>query len=146
MKKSLPNAKVDSSATLIPYIGLFKKAKTASVFAGNHSQFRVNATSPVFEVSIPSDMTATDTITIVKLEVTKTTRQLQTGRAGIGGGSSGYRKEDRIPIMFEEVTRSSAYAQATTVIRVRLVTPIPPGEYAVIGPGGVYDFGIDAMQ
>ena len=74
---------------LIPYAGIFMKAKSYLVFNGNHSDLRTGNKSPVVEVGIASDVKASDAIGLVQLEIDKETRKTESLEVGAFGGQSG---------------------------------------------------------
>jgi hypothetical protein len=122
----------------------FKKTKVQGTINGNHSQLRTTNTSPTFEVGISSDLNPSDYVTLVKLKARSDRREIELYRAGVTGVSSGFRKEDMIPVTLEELQNSGGGRRLKTY-RIKTVNPIPPGEYALaVGGGLLYDFGIDS--
>ena len=141
MKRSQPNTRGNSTGMIMNPFG---KVKVKTALDGNHAQLRVNDTTPEFEISIPSDVNASDYIMLVKLSPKADRREVEVGRAGITGSSQGFRKESIMPITFEEVkTQSIGGGMKYTLYRVKVVSPLPPGEYALSPQGMYYDFGID---
>ena len=121
----------------------FKKTRVQGAINGNHSQLRTTNTSPTFELGISSDLNPSDYVTVVKLKPRSDRREIEMYRAGVTGVSSGFRKEDMIPVTLEELQNSDG-GKRTKAYRIRTVNPIPPGEYALaVGNGLLYDFGID---
>lgn len=125
----------------------FKKSKVQGAINGNHSQLRTTNTSPLFEVGISSDLNPSDYVTLVKLKAKSDRREIELSRASITGGiSSGFRKEDMIPVTLEELPGSAGNKRLKSY-RIKTVTPIPPGEYALaVGGSLLYDFGIDTSK
>ena len=122
----------------------FKKTRVQGAINGNHSQLRTTNTSPTFEVGISSDLNPSDYVTLVKLKARSDRREIEMYRAGVTGVSSGFRKEDMIPVTLEEL-QHSAGGKKLRAYRIKTVNPIPPGEYALaVGGGLLYDFGIDS--
>ena len=123
----------------------FKKTRIQAAINGNHSQLRTTNTSPTFEVGISSDLNPSDYVTLVKLKTRSDRREIEMYRAGVTGVSSGFRKEDMIPVTLEELQNSSGGKRLKSY-RIKTVNPIPPGEYALaVGGGLLYDFGIDSQ-
>lgn len=124
----------------------FKKTRVQGAINGNHSQLRTTNTSPMFELGISSDLNASDYVTLVKLKAKSDRREIEMSRAGITGISSGFRKEDMIPVTLEEL-QDTAGGKKLKSYRIKTVNPIPPGEYALaVGGGLLYDFGIDSSK
>lgn len=122
----------------------FKKTRVQGAINGNHSQLRTTNTSPTFELGISSDLNPSDYVTLVKLKPRSDRREIEMYRAGVTGVSSGFRKEDMIPVTLEEL-QNSAGGKRLKSYRIKTVNPIPPGEYALaVGGGLLYDFGIDS--
>jgi hypothetical protein len=140
MKYSTPEAKTNSM--LGGVMNPFHKARGRAALAGNHAQLRIKNTSPTFEVSIMSDANPSDQIVLVKLKAKSETREIETFRGSITGVSSGFRKEDRLPVTLEDAGQASGNQKT---YRVKLVNPLVPGEYALVYSGYIfYDFGVDA--
>lgn len=132
-----------SGGSLKQAVNPFKKFTSQGALKGNHSSLRTNNISPVFEVAISADLNAADFITLVKLKARSDRREIEISRVGITGGSSGFRKEDVIPVSLQEVPAGSD--NRTKTYRIKTVNPIPPGKYALaLGIGLLYDFGIDS--
>lgn len=124
----------------------FGKTRVQGAINGNHSQLRTTNTSPMFEVGISSDLNASSYVALVKLKAKSDRREIEIHRGGITGISSGFRKEDIIPIMLEEL-QNSAGGRRVKSYRIKTVTPVPPGEYALaVGSALLYDFGIDSSK
>ena len=142
IKRSQPNVTGSSLGAMIPVFG---KVKIKSALDGNHAQLRVSDTTPEFEISLPSDVNAAEQLVLVKLNVKSSSREVEVGRGGLTGTSTGFRKEAIIPTTFEEVkTESIGGGMRYTLYRVKVVNPLPPGEYAFVPRGMYYDFGIDS--
>lgn len=124
----------------------FGKTRVQGAINGNHSQLRTTNTSPMFEVGISSDLNASDYVALVKLKAKSDRREIEISRGGITGISSGFRKEDIIPVTVEEL-QNSAGGKRVKSYRIKTVTPVPPGEYALaVGSALLYDFGIDISK
>lgn len=143
MKYSTPNARTNSMVGAM--VNPFHKTKVRAALNGNHAQLRITNTSPLFEVTLVSNVNPTDVIALVRLTPKSDRREIETGRGGITGVSSGFRKSDLVPISVEE-------AQGTgganfKVYKAKVVSPLQPGEYALVTQaGGYYDFGVDASK
>jgi hypothetical protein len=125
----------------------FGKVKVRAALNGNHAQLRITNTSPVFEVGLPSDVNAADQLVLIKLNPKSDRREVEIGRAGITGSSMGFRKEAIVATTFEEVkplTVGGGFKY--TLYRVKVVGPLPPGEYAFAPRNLYYDFGVDKGQ
>ena len=145
MKRMTPSTKTNSGKLLIPYAGIFMKAKSYLVFNGNHSDLRTGNKTPEFEVGIAADLKASDAIGVVQLEIDKETRKCKMLEIGAFGGKSGNSQKFIVPIDLHEVPGSTAGAMTT--YRIKTIAPLKPGEYAVVVNGVLYyDFGIDAIR
>jgi len=141
MKYSTPEMR--SNSMLGAVVNPLHKSRIRAAFSGNHAQIRTKNTSPGFELSIASDANPTDVVSLVRLKPKSDSREIETLRGGITGGSSGFRKEDRLPITLEEATGSTAPGQK--LYRIKPINPLVPGEYALVfGSAAYYDFGVDA--
>jgi hypothetical protein len=141
MTRSQVNAR--TGGFMMQAVNPFKKMRVQAAINGNHSQLRTTNTSPRFEVGISSDLNPSDYVTLVKLKPRSDRREIEMYRAGVTGVSSGFRKEDMIPVTLEELQNSAA-GKRLKAYRIKTVNPIPPGEYALaVGGGLLYDFGID---
>jgi len=140
MKHSQPNIR-GSSAGMI--MNPFGKVKVNSALDGNHAQLRVSDTTPEFEISLPSNVNASDYLVLIRLKPKSDRREVEVGRGGITGSSTGFRKEAVVPTTFEEVKTQSIGGMKYTLYRLKVVSPIPPGEYAFASQSMYYDFGID---
>lgn len=141
MKYSSPEMRTNSMLGAV--VNPFHKSRVRNALNGNHAKLRTKNTSPVFEVGIASDANPSDVVALVKLKPKSDTREIETGRASITGVSSGFRKEDLLPISMEELAGTGTSAHK--VYRIKLVNALPPGEYALVyGGAAYYDFGVDA--
>jgi len=141
MKYSTPDSRTNSM--LGAFVNPLHKSRVRAALKGNHANLRVSNTSPNFELLIDKDANPSDVVAVVKLEPKAETREIEAMRAGITGVSSGYRKQDLIPITLEE----AATNQGQKLYRIKLVNPLIPGEYAVVIRGAVYyDFGVDGVK
>lgn len=123
-------------------------SKVRSALPGNHSPLRITNTSPMFEIALPVNVHPSDAVAIVKLDVKADRREIEFVRAGITGSSIGPPKNKIIPVSLEEVeSNDKPGGQYYKIYRVKLVSPIPPGEYALMGNAAqFYDFGVDANK
>jgi hypothetical protein len=141
MKYSSPDMRTNSMMGAV--VNPFHKSRIRNALKGNHAQLRTKNTSPVFEVGVAADANPSDVVALVKLTTKSDTRQIETGRGSITGVSSGFRKEDLLPVSLDELV--AAGTSTRKVYRVRLVNALPPGEYALVyGGAAYYDFGVDA--
>lgn len=144
MKRSQVNARI--GGFMMQAVNPFKKTRIQGAINGNHSQLRTTNTSPTFELGLSSDLNPSDYVTLVKLKVRDDRREIEMSRAGITGVSSGFRKDDIVPVTLEELP-SSTGGSGLKSYRVKAVNPIPPGEYAVaVGGSLLYDFGVDSTK
>lgn len=131
-----------SSAGMI--MNPFGKAKVRAALNGNHAQLRITNNSPMFEISLSSDVNASDQLVLIRLNPKSDRREVEVGRASIAGSSMGFRKEAIVPITFEEVeTQTTGGGMKYILYRVKVISPLPPGEYAFAPRSLYYDFGID---
>jgi hypothetical protein len=145
MKRSQINAR--TGGFMMQAVNPFKKTRIQGAINGNHSQLRTTNTSPTFELGLSSDLNPSDYITLVQLKVREERREIEMSRAGITGVSSGFRKDDIVPVALEELPSSTGGGGRLKSYRVKAVNPIPPGEYAVaVGGSLLYDFGVDSSK
>jgi hypothetical protein len=144
MKRSEPNSRGSTGGMIMNPFG---KVKVKAALNGNHAQLRITNTSPVFEVGLPSDVNAADQLVLIKLNPKSDRREVEIGRAGITGSSVGFRKEAIVATTFEEVKPLTVGGGLKyTLYRVKVVSPLPPGEYAFAPRSLYYDFGVDPGQ
>lgn len=105
MKRSQVNSR--TGGFMMQAVNPFKKTRIQGAINGNHSQLRTTNTSPAFELGLPSDLNPSDYVTLVKLKVKSDRREIEMSRAGITGISSGFRKDDIIPVTREELSSST---------------------------------------
>lgn len=142
MKRSQPNARFGSMLGNV--INPFGKSKTQTAIDGNHAQLRVTDTTPEFEIGLPSDVNAADYLVLIRFKAKSDRREVQASSVGITGGTFGFPKDAIVPTTFEEVRNQTVGGgMKYTIYRVKLVNPMPPGEYAFAPQGLFYDFGID---
>jgi hypothetical protein len=142
LKRMTSNAKTNTGKMMIPYAGLFMKAKMYAVFNGNRSDVRTQNQSPQFEVAIASDVKPADAIALVKLAINKDTRRIEIGRGGIFSSSSGTRKQDIVDVKIDELRTGPA--GGASLYRITPAAALGRGEYAIALNGIVfYDFAID---
>jgi hypothetical protein len=143
MKYSTSNARTNSMMGAV--VNPFHKTKVRDALNGNHAQLRITNTSPAFEVTLPSNVNPSDIITLVKLTPKSDRREIETGRGSITGVSSGFRKIDLVALSLEEA--GDAGGNSFKVYRAKVVSPLQPGEYALVTQvGAYYDFGVDANK
>src|SRR5687767_6263325 len=123
LKRMTPTSKTNSAARVIPYIGIFMKGKTYSVFNGNRSDVRTQNPSPEIEIAISSELKIADAVFLIRLDTTKSTRRAEVMREGDLGGSTGVRKKDVIQIRINEVTERKTVA-GITHYRTSPVSPL----------------------
>ena len=141
MKYSSPEARTNSMLGAV--VNPFHKTRIRTALNGNHAQLRTKNNSPAFEVGGLGDANPSDVVALVKLKTKSETREIEVGRGGITGTSTGFRKDDLVAVSIEELPGSAD--QTHKSYRVRTVSPLPPGEYALVYGGAMYyDFGIDA--
>ena len=144
MKRSESNMRGNALGMMVPVFG---KVKVKAALNGNHAQLRISDNSPTFEISLPSDINAADRLVLIKLNPKSDRREIEVARAGALGTSTGFRKDSVVPITFEEVRTETIGGSARyTLYRVKVVSPLPPGEYAFAPQNFYYDFGVDSGQ
>jgi hypothetical protein len=144
MKRSEPSSRGSTGGMIMNPFG---KVKVKAALNGNHAQLRITNTSPVFEVGLPSDVNAADQLILIRLNPKADRREVEVGRAGITGSSVGFRKESIVATTFEEVKPVTVGGGIKyTLYRVKLVSPLTPGEYAFAPRNLYYDFGVDQGQ
>lgn len=143
MKYSTSNARTNSMMGAM--VNPFHKSRIRAALNGNHAQLRITNTSPMFEVTLVSNVNPSDVIALIRLTPKSDRREVETGRGGITGVSSGFRKSDLVPISVEDA--QGAGGSTFKVYRAKVVSPLQPGEYALVTQGGgYYDFGVDASK
>ncbi|MFM9904877.1 MAG: hypothetical protein ACKVQJ_09945 [Pyrinomonadaceae bacterium] len=121
--------------------------KVQSTLKGNHALLRITNTSPVFEIAVPSSYQPADYITLAKLDAKSDRRELQMGKSTFSGFKIEIPIDKLVPITLEESpSQNNSASGYFKIYRVKLVNPIPPGEYAVVLGGIFYDFGVDASK
>lgn len=144
MKYSSLEARADIG--MMNVVNPFKSTKSKATLNGNHAKLRTTTTSPTFEASIASNANPTDQLVLVKLKPKSDRREIETGRAGIiGGVSTGFKKDDIVPISIEEISEPSTSGSFYKRYSIKTVNPLPPGEYALVA-GFYYDFGVDSTR
>jgi hypothetical protein len=143
MKYSTPEARTNSMLGAV--VNPFHKSRGRAALKGNHASLRISNTSPFFEMSLEKDANPSDLVTLVRLKPKSETREIETFRGSITGVSSGFRKEDLLPITIEDTTISTG--PSYKLYRIKLVNPLVPGEYALVYRGSAYyDFGVDSTK
>jgi hypothetical protein len=143
MKYSTSNARTNSMMGAV--VNPFHKTKFRATINGNHAQLRITNTSPAFEVTLPSNVNPSDIIALIKLTPKSDRREIETGRGSITGVSSGFRKDDLVALSIEEAGDTGG--NSFKVYRAKVVSPLQPGEYALVTQvGAYYDFGVDAAR
>lgn len=126
--------------TFVPGAGLFVKSKVAFKFDGARAEIRTSNPKVEFEVTVPADVKVEATIKFLRMTQKDNRREVQIGRAGLVGGSSGFRPEDIIPMNFKEIGSSPA----GLVYRASPIGTFASGEYALVNGSAYLDFGVDA--
>ena len=141
MKQSLVSSRTGGG--MMPGLNPFRKTRIKGVIEGHRAQLRVANTSPLFEIMLASYLDPYDYVKLVKLSPKSDRREVETARMGaMGGYSSGFRKDDIIPVAIEEMSKSSD----GTRYRVKIMRPLVPGEYALTFASTFYAFGVDAQR
>jgi hypothetical protein len=141
MKRSLVSSRTGGG--MMPGVNPFRKTRIKGVIEGHQAQLRVTNTSPLFEIMLASYLDPYDYVKLVKLSTKSDRREVETARMGaMGGYSSGFRKDDIIPVAIEELSKSSA----GTLYRVKIMRPLAPGEYALTFASTFYAFGVDTQR
>ncbi len=131
---------------MMDVVNPFKSTKSKATLNGNHAKLRTTTTSPTFEASIANNANPSDQLVLVKLKPKSDRREIETGRAGIiGGVSTGFRKDDIVPITIEEISEQNTSGSFYKRYSIKTVNPLPPGEYALVA-GVYYDFGVDSNR
>jgi hypothetical protein len=127
-------------------INPFGKLRLMRAFNGDHANVRAKTMSPQFEVAIPAQNNPGEAILLVKLKSVEDRREIATA-SGRFGMSTGISEEDTVPIRISEKKGDPTESSSTATYRVTALTPIDPGEYAVVVMGhSFFDFGIDIPQ
>lgn len=126
--------------TFVPGFGLFAKGKIAFKFEGARADIRTSNPKVEFEVTVPADVKVEAMIKFVRMQQKDNRREVQIGRSGIIGGSTGFRPEDLVSMAFKEIGTSPL----GLVYRATPISTFAPGEYALVNGTTYLDFGIDA--
>lgn len=146
MKRTSPDSGMNMGKAMIPGVGLFMKTKVKARFNGNHAQLRTANNLPQFEITLRADENISDVVGIAILQVKSERRELEIARAGVTGASSGLRKENQLPVSFEEIQTYTGSGMKQIKYRIKLVNAASPGEYALAVGATYYDFGIDSSR
>lgn len=143
LKRSQPKILYKSGLFLV-----FGKIRTKYTLEGIHAQLRVGDTTPEFELSLPSDVNATQLLVLIKFRQKSERREVEVSRTSIAKTSNGFRKEVIVPTTFKEIsTSTNPEGIKYTLYRVSVLNPLKPGEYAFVPRStyrDYYDFGIDS--
>jgi hypothetical protein len=133
---------------MMDVVNPFKKTRSKATLNGNHAKLRTATASPTFEASVANSANPTDQLVLVRLTPKSDRREIEVGRFGIiGGASTGFRKNDIIPITIEEIPGQTTSGTPYKRYSIKIVNPLAPGEYAlVVGNGLYYDFGVDSNR
>jgi hypothetical protein len=123
-------------------VPVFGKTKVKHNLKGSKSAVRVKTTTPEIEVFIASNLNPSDQIILVKFTAKSEAREIETSRTSAFGSKSGFTKAALIATTFEEVKDRNSKNDGYILYRVKVVTPLVPGEYAYVS-NGYYDFGIE---
>lgn len=124
----------------------FGKTKSKDALNGKQAQLRITNTSPMFELYLPNDVYPADHVMLVKLIVKSDRREIQTLEVGaFTDAKSGYRKKDILPTTIEEL-QTQTVAGAYKLHRVKVISPLPSGEYALVVDNVYYAFGVDSIK
>lgn len=118
----------------------FGKIKIKQTLSGNQATLQTNNTSPTFELTVASNFNPIDNVFLIKFDVKSDRREISVA-SGRMSASSGFDKENLIPITLEE--SPAGKRGQTSVYKVTLKGPLAPGEYAfVLFMSTYYDFGV----
>jgi hypothetical protein len=142
----------------------FGDTKNRAVLEGVTSKLRLKPSSLAFEVALAPDVDPEDYVTLVRLEVKKDRRSIETSRAGFSL-SDGVRAKDGFPkdrVVATSIEDTGVQTPSGKAIyRVNIVDSLTPGEYAIVRASttdsaedeglsttknvqaNYYDFGID---
>lgn len=144
----------------------FGVLKGRAVLDGPSAKLRLVNNTPMFELALPSDVDASDYITLVNLAVKEDRRQIETSRVDktfLEGVvvKDGFPKDRVVAINIEDTGVKTP--SGMIIYRVKVADSIPPGEYAIVraatesaGDEGLsaqksvqanyYDFGVDTSS
>ena len=118
------------------------------VLEGRQSQLRVADRMPEFQASLPSDLDPAEILLIVKLKQKSDRREVKVPTSFRTASRKDFKKKAIVPTTFEAVSNYSVdNGTRYTIYRVKVVSPLPPGEYAFVPrsyPIDFFDFGIDS--
>lgn len=118
-------------------------AKSYTKFEGPKAALRVATPTPVFEISVPGNLVASEHIALVKPEVKKNQREIP--NFGIAGPGVRIRpdKKARLELTIEEAKRDGTGSGLGKLYRVQPSKSLPAGEYVLKVISSYYCFGVD---
>ena len=123
-------------------------SRSDMVLEGMQSQLRVSDRTPEFLASIPSDMDPAEMLVVVKLKQKSGRREVEISTRSRFASLKDFKKKAIVPTTFEEAGNYSVKdGTRYSIYRVKVKSPLPPGEYAFVPwsyATDYYDFGIDA--
>ncbi len=127
-----------------------EQGTVAARISGSRAVNRITSKTPVFpDLATTEGQTPEDIFALVKLTVIEDDRVVVIGEASsslFGGYKSRakFREGIQIPLKLEMIQRACTYKDMTmNVYRGVPVSPLAPGEYALIYGENFYDFGVD---
>lgn len=121
--------------------------KIRNAFPGKYSEFRISSATPSFEVSIPANGRAGDSVILVALDVKSDRREVEILGTSMMGSRSGFPEGRTVALRFDEIA-SKVGSPGTYYKRYRVTATVPlkSGEYALVCNSSYYDFGVDAER
>jgi hypothetical protein len=128
-----------------------------AVLRGSQASLRLKSNQPEFLLAVPSNAQPDSYFTLVSLAVRKNnSREIMVG-GGYMSYSSGVATDRVIATVSERLADQSAAPKGFITYRIRVTSPLPPGEYAVVlynsqirtvgffasGLDSYFDFGVD---
>lgn len=133
----LKRSKMQSRASSgwLSLVTVFADSKNRAVLEGTTSKLRLKPSSLAFEIALAPDVDAEDYVTLVRLEVKKDRRSIETSRSGFSI-SDGIRAKDGFPqdrVVATSIEDTGVQTPSGKAIyRVNLVDSLIPGEYAIV--------------
>jgi hypothetical protein len=147
IEMKLSQSNMDSGGmSLGMMVPIFGKSKTKSTLKGNQSLIRLTDNTPEFEVMISTQINVADQVVLLKVKQKSNHREIEIAKMSMLKVSTGYNKDMIIPTTFEEIrTQSLGNGFNYILYRVKVLNPLPPGEYVFAPQQYIYyDFGVDS--
>ncbi|HXD34835.1 MAG TPA: hypothetical protein VN643_27190 [Pyrinomonadaceae bacterium] len=139
------------SRTALGVGALVGRGKGFVTLKGSRAETRVTNSSPTFEeLYLPIGMRPDGAAILAKLDIKSDRREIEVASISAITFSSGegIPKNRRMPIAFEEVPEQTCMHQGKKYrhVKIKVTSPLMPGEYSIIIGNYFFDFGLDPKQ